>query len=369
MIKKEIAEIKKQFNKDTNVITRICGCYIDAEKNIKLLSKEAFYSLKEEEAFKYEEIFRKSLSGAIGKNLLNIDIPSAAEELSGAQDFLYRLRNSALEDDDLLDEFYRKIITSYEYPENYYIILIDMVYDVPGKAKDGMIMEDASDNIYHAILCSICPVDLSKPGLSYDAAKGVIENRVRDRVVGMPMHAFLFPCFNDRSSDIHSVLYYSKKAEEIKPEFIDELFGARPPITAKNQKNIVDNLLLTALGKSCDYDTMSSIQENIIDMIAMNQESEEPLLLTKNDIMKVMSEAEAPDEAIKCYESMPEADIEVLAENIVNKKKFEVKTAGISIKADTDCMHLIKTQIIDGRKHVVIAVDDNLEINGIPVKA
>ena len=68
MNKREISEIKKQFKKDNNAITRICGCYVDAEKQIKTTLKEAFFALSEEEIFKYYEIFKKSLSGGIGKN-------------------------------------------------------------------------------------------------------------------------------------------------------------------------------------------------------------------------------------------------------------------------------------------------------------
>ena len=35
MNKKEISEIKKQFTPENCSITRICGCYVDGEKNKK----------------------------------------------------------------------------------------------------------------------------------------------------------------------------------------------------------------------------------------------------------------------------------------------------------------------------------------------
>ena len=49
MNKKEISEIKKQFTPNNCAITRICGCYVDGEKNKKTKLKEAFLSLSEEE--------------------------------------------------------------------------------------------------------------------------------------------------------------------------------------------------------------------------------------------------------------------------------------------------------------------------------
>ena len=177
MNKKEVSEIRKQYTPERCTISRICGCYIDAEKNIKTELKEAFLSLPEDDAFKYFTIFKKTLSGTLGRNLLNLDFPLEEEKEGGAQEFLLKLRDSQLKDDELIHQFYDKIIENFEYGENYYIILIHVSYDVPGKALDGMEMYDASDSVYNYILCSICPVHLSKPGLGYNTEKNCIENR------------------------------------------------------------------------------------------------------------------------------------------------------------------------------------------------
>ena len=85
MNKKEVTEIKKQFTPSNCAITRICGCYVDGEKEKKTEMKDAFLSLPEEEMFKYFDIFRKSLSGTIGKNLLNMEFPleTESEETAG----------------------------------------------------------------------------------------------------------------------------------------------------------------------------------------------------------------------------------------------------------------------------------------------
>ena len=52
MNKKEVLEIRKQFTNENCAITRICGCYVDAEKQIRTELKEAFLSLPEEEIYK-----------------------------------------------------------------------------------------------------------------------------------------------------------------------------------------------------------------------------------------------------------------------------------------------------------------------------
>ena len=43
MNKKEVSEIKKQFTPDNCAITRICGCYVDGEKNKKTQLKLSMY--------------------------------------------------------------------------------------------------------------------------------------------------------------------------------------------------------------------------------------------------------------------------------------------------------------------------------------
>lgn len=195
MNKKETLEIRKQFTNENCAITRICGCYVDAEKQIRTELKEAFLSLPEEEIFKYYEIFRKTLSGTIGKNLLNMEFPLAQEMPDGTQSWLLKLRDSRLTDDVLLEEFYEKIIKNYAYGENYYIILIHAAYDIPKKAEDGMEMFDASDDTYEYLMCSICPVKLDKAGLCYNAEKNSIEDRSRDWIVQAPDSRIPVSCF------------------------------------------------------------------------------------------------------------------------------------------------------------------------------
>lgn len=236
MNKKEIAEIKKQFTPDRCAITRICGCYVNSEKEKQLEMKEAFLSLSDEEMFKYFDIFRKTLSGTIGKNLLNMEFPLQQELEGGTQEFLLKLRDSGLKDEELVTQFYDRVISSYDFGENYLILLIHAAYDIPGKTNDGLDMDDASTDVYQYVLCSICPVKLSKAALCYNAQNNTIEERIRDWIVDMPSLGFLFPAFNDRNTDLHSLLYYSKNAEELHETLIDEILGCVTPLSAKSQK-------------------------------------------------------------------------------------------------------------------------------------
>lgn len=372
MNKKEVLEIRKQFTPANCAITRITGCYVDHEKNKKMESKSAFLSLPEEEAFKYFDIFKKTLSGTMGKNMLNMEFPIDQEMPGGTQEFLMKLKASKLEDDMLLEEFYDKVIATYEYAENYYIILIHAMYDVPGRSSDNMEMFDASDEVYEYLVCSICPVSLSKAGLSYNAESNCIQDRIRDWVVDMPDKGFLFPAFNDRSTDIHGVLYYTKKSEDLQPELIEQLLGARMPMSANTQKETFQMLIEDTLGEDGDYETIRNIHDTLNDMIEEHKEEPEPLQLDKTDVRKVFEKSGVSSEKMECfdqnYEETAGEKTSLLATNITETKKFQIETPDIVIKVNPERADLIETRVIDGRQCLVIAVDDHIEVNGVNVR-
>ena len=373
MNKKEIAEIKKQLTPENCALTRLCACYVDGEKNKKTEMKEAFLSQSEEECFKYFEIFRKSLSGTVGKNLINLEFPLDAELEGGAQEFLLRLRDSRLKDDELLEEFYDKVIESFEYGENYLILLVHGAYDIPGKASDNEEMFDASDEVYEYLLGVVCPVNLSKAGLSYDAENNRFGSRVRDWLVELPLAGFLFPAFQDRSTDLHSMLYYSKNPEELREGFVQGLFGCGTPLSAGDQKETFNAMIEETLGEDCDYEAVRNIHEKLQELVEERKDEPEPLVLDRAEVKQLLAvsgvDAEKFEELEERYEETAGAQTEFLASNVLNTRKFEIKTPDVVIQVNPERPDLVETRVIDGRQCLVIPVDDSVEVNGISVRA
>ncbi|WP_143319444.1 DUF4317 domain-containing protein [Clostridium sp. HBUAS56010] len=373
MNKKETNEIKKLFTPANCAISRICGCYVDAEKNKRTELKEAFLSLPEEEAFKYFTIFKGGLSGSVGKNLVNMEFPLQTEEEGGTQNFLLKLRDSQLKDDGLLEEFYDKVIASYDYGENYYIILIHCAYDIPAKSSDGLEMYDASDFVYEFIQCCICPVKLSKAGLCYNSEANVIENRSRDWIVEAPDTGFLFPAFTDRNTDIHGLLYYSKNPEQIPERLIDELLGCVIPLTAKDQKETFQAIVEETLGENCDFETVKNIHESIHEILEDTKDEPAPFTLDKYQMKKLLENNGASQEKLEEFEQRFDAGEEgkgpeFIASNVVNTRSFEIKTTDVSIKVAPDKTYLVENRMIDGRPCIVIGISEHVEINGITVR-
>ena len=284
-----------------------------------------------------------------------------------------KLRDSQLKDDDLIHQFYQKIMETFDYGENYYIILIHVSYDVPGKALDGIEMYDASDNVYNYILCSICPVHLSKPGLGYNIEKNCIENRIQDWIVDQPVKGFLFPCFNNRYTDIHSMLYYTKNAAELQEDFIRGMFGcSHIPMAADTQKEAFNALISDTLGDECDYDLIKNIHETLNTRLEEFKDEPEPLELGRQEMRRLLEDSGVPDEKLEEFDSHYDQCAgesgSFLASNIANARGFHIETADVVVQVKPEAAELVETRFIGGRQCLVIAINEHVEVNGVNVR-
>lgn len=371
MNKKEVSEIKGLFKRDGGAIDRICGCLIDGEKQIRMSFCDAFLSLSQEEIDKYFEIFRKALSGSLGKNLHTLEY-TLDQELSGSgHKRLMALRKTGFKDDSVLEEFYKSVAENYQYGESYYVVMIHCNYDVVGRGSDNLEMDDASEEVYEFVLCCICPVKLSEAGLCYNTQTNRIEERMRDQWIEAPMNAFLFPAFDDRSSNIHSLLYYAKKTEELHEEFIDGCIGGPAPMSFKTQKAVFQEIVEETVGETCSYDTVCQIQENLAELIEEHKEEPQPLKLGKSDVKKLLQNSGIKEEQLENFEQVYEEaageDASFQAANLVEARSVAVKTPDVTIKVSPQRMDLIQIQLVEGRRCIVIPMEDGVQINGMSV--
>ena len=372
MNKKEIAEIKKLLNPVHQTISRIAGCYVSAEKEKIMTFSNSFGLLEEEEVFKYLDLFRRALSGTPGKNLIDMEFPVEQEKEGGREEFLYRLNKSRLEEDDLLEEFYDKVIEGWLTSESYLILLIANAYDVPGMGSDRMEQFDASEQVYSYIQMLICPVDLAKPALSYDREQQSFRSRIRDWVVGMPAAGFLFPAFHDRMSDIHAVLYYSKNAEDLHFDLTENVLGCRLPLPAPAQKEAFTALVEESLGEHCDFESVKAIHDTLQETRQEAKDDPEPVTLDKQGVRIILSEAgmkEEMDSAFeKAYDENVGEDSILHASNLPGTRRFEVHMPDVNITVSPDRTDLIEEKMIDGRRCLVIPITDEVTVNGIRLR-
>lgn len=372
MTRKELNEIKSQYTLEDCGILRLCGCYVDGERNKITQFNENFLNLPEEEKHKYFDIFKKTLSGTPGKNLVEMKFNVDAYADEGARTFLMNLRDSGLKDDRLLNEFYDRIINNYSYVGNYLILLINQVYDIPAVTTDNIEMDDASDEVYSYILCSICHVNLSKPGLGYDEEDNNFHDKKQNHMVDVPDVGFLFPAFNKRSADEDMTLFYTKDVSEFEDGLIDCLLDCAVPLPAKQQKETFTSLVNEALGEEADLEIVKNIHENLEQIIEeKKQESPAPVMLDKTEMKDLLEKSGVKEEKLENFEEHFEMAAgehgKLVASNVSSGKKFEVKTPDVVIKINSDKTDIVSTQVIDGRQCLVIQIDERLEVNGISV--
>ena len=334
MRKKDVLELKKRFKKDYCTFTKMCGCYVNGEKNVLLKFRETFLNLEEDEYFKFLEIAKKVLSGTVGNNILELNFPINEEFVNEKQISLMRLKNSKLKDDNILDEFYDSIIDNYDYTGNFLILIFHDAYDVITKTKDN-IKIDESEEVYEYVLCAICPVSLSEPGLRYFEEENKIKARIRDWVVEAPTNGFVFPAFIERSTDVNSIMYYTKNPKETHPELMEHALGCYKKQTATIQKEAFQSIIKDSL--LVDEDEADKIfmevQENLNTMIeeynaTYEDVDPEPIILNKKDVQNLLIESGIPEEVTikieKSYEESFGEDLP-LAESLIDSKALKVK--------------------------------------------
>ena len=373
MNKKDIAEIKRRFNLEHNNITCIRGCYVNKQGEVISSFTRSLVNTPQEEAEKYLSIFKRTLSGTQGQNL--IDIAFSPEDIlrSPEHQLLTALKDTALKDDGAVNAFFERVISCVHMEEHYLILLLHDGYDLPRRKRDDGLSADVSDEVFHYVLCSVCPVKLTKPALSYDAARNDFCSREADWVVCPPEMGFLFPAFEERAANIYQALYYTRDLADTHESFVNTVFNAQPPLPAAVQKETFQQVLQTALRDECSYEVMQAVHDQVMEKIEEQKADKraEPLKLTKYDVTDALAECGVSPARMEAFhDSFDRAfgdQARLDAVNIVSPKQFEVRTPAVVVKVDPGRSDLVETRLIDGHPYILIRADDGVEVNGVNV--
>ena len=370
MNEKEIGEIRRRFNPEKTSITQVRGCYVSAKGEITSQFGQSLASTPQEEVENLLSTLKRTLSGSLGKNLTDIVFTTQQVADSDEHRLLMALRETELKDEEVTTAFYEKITSSLALDTPYMILLAYDKYDIPYRAKDGGMLPDGSNDVYAYILCSICPIKETKPVLSYNVPDNVFENRGVERLVSPPELGFLFPAFDDRCANLYSALYYSKRAEENHPEFIDSVFRVEPPMPAAVQQETFRTLLAESLGDQCSYDVVQGVTDRLREMVDNHKarKDPEPLVVSKRVLSEVLRDCEVEEEKISAFAQQYEEEFgeqAVSPKNLIDQKETQVRTPNILIKVEADFAHLVETRLIDGKKYILIRAEDGVEVNGV----
>ncbi len=371
MTDKEIREIRRRFRPDKNNIISLKGCMVNSEKTIVSQFSQSIAQTSTDESEKILSVMKKSLSGSLGINLIDLEYTAMQALESDKHKMLLALRDSHLKDDELLTAFYKTVIESVNFEGNFAILLIHDTYDVFSYSDDGE-KEDSSTQFSY-IVCSICPVKELNTGLFFREYDGTFRTFDKYSILSNPDLGFMFPTFDDRATNIYNVLFYTRDTADVHPDFVENIFGVEVPVSAQEKKDNFDNCLKETLEDDCDFEVMRSVHDHVSVMVQEHKltKQEEPLLLSKDTFREVLESCGVDEEKVENFENKFDQQFgegaEIPPKSIVDVKKFELLTPDVQIKVNPERTDLVSTQVIDGVKYIMIKANAGVEVNGVNI--
>ncbi len=373
MNRKEIAEIRRRLNPDKNAISCIRGCYVNEKREIVSAFNYSLLSLPMEEQEKYLAIFKRTLAGVPGRNLIDIEFRPDQVMDDEAHQLLMGLRNTALTVDAGVEKLCRKIIDSLELEGNYLILMMHDAYDVPFRHTDENKSDVISEEVFNYMLVSICPVKLTKPALSYFSEDNAFHSRDLDWVVSGPELGFMFPTFDDRATNIYSALYFTRDAANAHDEFVDAVFHCDAPMPAAEQREVFQSVLEDTLDEDLSFEVVQTVHEQLRDMLQAHDQDKtaEPLTISRKEVSGMLQNCGVPEEKVAAFEEKYDAEfgqgMSLNAVNIAEPKKFELRTPDVVVQVNPERSDLIETRVIDGQRYILIRAEEGVEVNGVNI--
>ena len=374
MNEREVGEIRRRFKPERNSFSHIRGCYVNELGHIVSQFDQSLAMMSQDETELFLSVLRKTLSGGLGRNLVDIEFETQQVAYGENHRLLMDLRNSGLKDSAAVQTFFEKVAAAVKLEDcSYLILLVHDTYDVPYRTKGGDKQEDASDQVYSYILCSICPITETKPALSYYMRENEFHNRQMNQLVSAPEMGFLFPAFDDRATNLYNALCYTRDPSQSHQEFVDAVFGAEAPMPATAQQENFRTVLGEALEEDCSYEVVQAVHDQLREMIAVHKENKEkePLKLSRGAATGVLRSCGVSAEKAEVFErkfGQTFGEETALSARNLEVKQTELRTPDVVIHVNPDRGDLVKTKVIDGRKYILICADDGVEVNGVEIK-
>ena len=321
----------------------------------------------------YLQNCKKTLGGQLGKGLVEYAFPTEAYEKDGGQKKLYDLLKTKLEDEAEVESYITYLVQSLNYPTNFYITIAHCSYSIPTKDKNDEEQEDYDDGeMYEFLLISINMSSLTDIGLYYNEKEEVVEKKLNTdmQIVKAPCDGILFPVFNDRTTDVNNVLYFTKTPKAPNEDIIMTVLGCEFNLSSEEEQLKFAKILTETLEDDLNYELINNIHENIRDVIKVGELETEMPTLNKNEIKKILERSGVAEEKLEDFDSIYEqelGELELKPVNMIDSNKLGIKIPDITVNVKASASDKVSTQIVNGKKCLVVEIDDSLEVNGLAV--
>ncbi len=373
MNEKEIGELRRRLRPEKNAITHICGCYINEADEMIAPFHQSLAMMTHEEGEEILTILRKTMTGTLGKQVVDLSFDTQKVAYGEAHKRLMALRDCALKDQTQVEDFLREVASHVELEGSYLILMAYDRYDVPYRSGDGDSQADGSADVFSYFLCAICPVKQSKRALGYYVKENAFRTLRTDWVISPPQIGFMFPAFDGRATNLYGALYYAKDGDNNQPQLVEGLFECPVPMAANSQKEAFTSLLGNSLAEEASYEVVHAVHQQLSDIITAHKEEGdgEALTLSKGGVKGVLRSCGVGESGINTFDASYDEtfgqEASLSPKNLIDPKRLEITAPHITIKVEPEGADLVETRVIDGKKYILIHAQNGVEVNNIPV--
>jgi hypothetical protein len=383
MNKKDIANIRKQFKLDNNLlaIREIFNVYVQKETGEVYHHMSLPFPLLEKEAQElFLANFKKVLTGDVDSRLFQLKFQRDVE--TSTQTILYEgLQAHSTEDwKEYMLQIVGKMFAHAVYEFDTVVTFIRGEYRKPTRKVDLDSETGGDDEVYSSqfILCSLNKTDQPKKALLFDyIEKEFKPNNASDPIINLaaPLSGFMFPAFTDNAADVNHILYYAGKVNQPDVTFIDAVLNCEDIITAGEDKDCFELILNKVIGNQVDTNIIANVYEEIDKIVqesVENEESEVPKLDYK-DIGRILQ--------VSGVENVDTDKVEHAFKAVISDEKHEFKASSLipkSIKINTSVANLsinpkdlknIKYIMYQGKRCLLLEIEEDVIIEGFKLES
>lgn len=372
MNKKEVSEIKKNLSDDSGFFTinSVLTAFIDTDKKVRVCKVRPYTEILSDELDVIRDTLKKVLSTSVGKSFIEYQIPNEQYDQDGIQPLLYNLVKEKFQDDELVENFVNRVAQNIDYTPSFAIISAHCTYTVRVKNKNNDFNEDNTLD-YNFMLTAFCQAELSDMGLVFSQDELSKKDNTEFVVSKSANDGFLYPTFSDRSPDVNAIMYYTKTYKKPNLSIIEDILGCEFIMSAQSEKAEFQNILKTVVGDDLNYNVITSVNDKIKEIIDFNKNDTETTTIDKSRLKNILHEVGVDNEKLLALDTVYETSMDknsFTASNIVDTKTV-ISTPEITVNISQEGVQKIHTSNINGRRCIVIDVDDpSVEINGLHTK-
>ena len=369
MNRKELTEIRLRLRAEASAVTQFYGCYVNSLHQIISQFSVSTAVMSDTESEMYFALLRKTVSGTTGKNLVTVQM-----EKNGAyQRMLSDVRAYGTRDAGLRERFFREIIEHADMEGNYLILLAYDSYDVPFRSASGEYDREASAAVFSYFICALCPVIDAEAKLAYISEDREFRSNTVGQTAGPPAAGFMYPSFQNRSSNPDKALYYMKSAAEPHDGFAKAMFGRERPMVDAERREAFQDALSFVQDGTCPFTAVQSLFETMRSRTEEIKNSENPELdmLRPGELADILEqsglEGKKAGELSAAYGEAVGKNARLMPDAVLESGRFRMETPDVKITVKPEAAALVKMRTIDGRRYILIPADGGVELNGISV--